>query len=887
MNTRSLFYVLAVLWLAATTQPLFAQDAGARLGSVKRGGRVDFSPKGPGVLFDALDPAVKKWYVPQELYNEYRWMQWEYTNYARESYQRYVNTSQEGDYFYDIYGNFVTRGWLVYDWQQNRPQQFGSGILKTNRYNTWFDKLIIASDSKGQYHYSLTIGDAIRTTLTPMTFSKPGFNGVQWDFAADKYSATMLLARPSRPGIATSLDIPDQKTSATNLLGGRSIVHVGDFVEVGATYLTAFQTQTLLEDFSGNPFSGGALTTDQNALPISRIIIRLADDSPQDGIGGAALFDDEIIIKDTDGNVYRGSEINFEPIREGGFQRVGYISADGDERITLTYDFTDPAYIGPDPSVIEEVSFELVLSNDYRVEVTSDRQTNIDSQPVFLLVERAEGNIRDNSNQRLLKFDYGLPTANVIFGFTLEANQVWGFDFYGEYDFNRQYRQYPNVNLNDHHKAVKKADAWMFNLSRIDDPFFAFLEAYSMDDAYSTRTYLAGTLRQDEIDYEDEAFYVYEFVDDNDDQDRRPDWTRFGQPLVDNAVFPGLDENNDFISDFNQNDTEDRENFVPDYEEPFLRYHSDRPEFLFGIDMNNNGWIDRFENDEEPDYPYGRDLRGRNLYAGVMISPEAKLTVGWLDEELISGDGRNRSAYLLFTYERDIADLGRVRLYENFRLVEDNIADNLFQWVQPPNSRGTHQRIFDPLPARDTWINTTYAQVDYRGLSHLNIVNKFKYEVYSQREKFSDLRENSSFFGLINKADYTFEIGEVEIEPRIKSEYLRQRPFSKRDPKRSELTETLFLIARFPLLRHTLIEVGLEFSHFEQFRDKGGIPLHRALEPDSNSRILAVQFANAGDYLGYKLHLQTGMRLQKQTFENLPSSTTSTIFMTAYAGLER
>ena len=159
----------------------------------------------------------------------------------------------------------------------------------------------------------------------------------------------------------------------------------------------------------------------------------MADDSPQDGTGGAALFDDEIIIKDTDGNVYRGGEINFEPIREGGFQRVGYISADGDERITLTYDFTDPAYIGPDPSVIEEVSFELILSNDYRVEVTSDRQTNIDSQPVFLPVERAEGNISDNSNQRLLKFDYGLPTANVIFGFTLEANQVWGFDFYGEH----------------------------------------------------------------------------------------------------------------------------------------------------------------------------------------------------------------------------------------------------------------------------------------------------------------------------------------------------------------------------------------------------------------------------------------------------------------------
>ncbi len=888
MIKRYPLYALLILCILLQSQEIVAQNAGSRLGEIKRGGRVDFSPKGPGVLFDALDPTVKKWYVPQELYNEYRWMQGEYTNYARNSYRRYVNTSQEGDYFYDVYGNFVTRGWLVYDWQQDRPQQFGSSILKTNRYNSWFNKLVIASDSKGQYYYSLTIGDEIRTTLTPMTFSKPGFNGIQWDFAADKYAATLLLSRPSRPGISTSLDIPDQKTSATNLLGGRSIVQVGDFIELGATYITAFQTQTLLEDFSGNPFNGGSLTTDQNALPIKSIVIRLSDDSPQDGEGGAALFDDEIVIRDTEGNVIRGDQIGFQSIKEGGFQRVGFVAADGDEQITLTYDFTDPSYLGPDPSIIEEVSFELVISNDYRVEVTSDRQTNIDSQPVFLTVERAEGNIRDNSNQRLLKFSYGLPTANVIFGFTMEANKVWGFDFYGEYDFNHRFRQYPNVNLNDHRLAVNKSNAWMYNLSRVRDQSFFNLEGYYMDDGYSTRSFLAGTLRQDEIDYEDEIFYVYEFVDDNDDQDRRPDWNRFGQPLVDNAVFPGLDENNDFISDFNQNDTEDRENFLPDYEEPFLRYHSDRPEFLFGVDMNNNGWIDRFENDEEPDYPYGRDLHGRNIYAGLFLSPEARVTVGWLKEQLISGDGRNESLYALFVFERDIASFGRIRLYENIRLVEDTIYNNLFQWVQPPNSRGTHQRIFDPLPARNTLINTTYAQIDYTGISNLNFINKIKYERYAQREEFGDLRDVSSFIGAINKVDYTMRFGRIEMEPRLKSEFVSEKPFRRRDPARREITETLFLLTRFPLLRHTHIELGFELSHFEQFRDDDdGVPLSRSLEPDSNSRIFAVQFANAGDYLGYKLHLQTGMRLQKQTFEILPSSTTSTIFMTAYAGLER
>ena len=84
-------------------------------------------------------------------------------------------------------------------------------------------------------------------------------------------------------------------------------------------------------------------------------------------------------------------------------------------------------YAGPDPTTIERVSFELVISNDYKVEITSDRQTNRDSQPVFLLIERADDNIRDNSNQRLLKFDYGLPTAQYHPRRYLRGQQGLGF----------------------------------------------------------------------------------------------------------------------------------------------------------------------------------------------------------------------------------------------------------------------------------------------------------------------------------------------------------------------------------------------------------------------------------------------------------------------------
>ena len=215
--------ILVLLLLSTAVQ---AQNYGTRLGNIQRGGKVSFEPTGPGVLFDALDPALRKWYVPQELYAEYQWKQWEYSNYARDNYQRYVSTSLEGDFFYDLYGNYVTRGWLIYDWQQINPQPFGSTLTKSGLFRAWFNNLVVASDHKGQYHYAITVGSEIRTTLTPMTFSKPNFNGVQIDFASDKYQATILASRISEPirgssqGTGGSTE-PITQTNTTSMFGGQ------------------------------------------------------------------------------------------------------------------------------------------------------------------------------------------------------------------------------------------------------------------------------------------------------------------------------------------------------------------------------------------------------------------------------------------------------------------------------------------------------------------------------------------------------------------------------------------------------------------------------------------------------------------------------------------
>jgi len=871
-------FLLCLLCVAAR-----AQDYGSRLGNIQRGGKVSFEPTGPGVLFDALDPAVHKWYVPQELYAEYQWKQWEYSNYARQSYQRYVSTSLEGNYFYDLYGNFVTRGWLIYDWQQINPQPFGSSLVKSNLFGRWFNNLVVASDHKGQYHYAITVGSEIRTTLTPMTFSKPLFNGIQWDLASDKYQSTLLLSRISDPTSFLVGGQARQLTDNTNLAGGRLLIQVGDFVRMGGTFVNAHHSYTRAEAFSDDIFKGNLLGV-QNEEPVGVVEILIKDDSPEDSEGGGALFASDILIRDLEGNQTRGSEIGFRALVEGGFQRRGYLAADGSEEILLRFDFDDITYTGPDPSQIERVTIELVLANDYRVEMASDRQRDASLRSVFLPVARARGNVKDGSNQRVLAFDYGLPTANQIVGFTLELTDLAGLEGYLELNVNHRFRRYPNPRLRQHHPASSQAQAWIINLSKTSYPYFGLIEAFGVDPGYTTSMDVVDENGQ--IDYARER-QRYEFVDDNDDQDRRPDWRRKGWGFGDLEIFPGWDENNDFVSDFNQNDNETSPNRVPDYDEPFLRFHTDRPDFLYGVDMNHNGWIDRFENDEEADYPYRKDREGYNIYGGVFLHPHIRLTLGQQRIHQIADEGRNRATYFLTVADHDFRRGGRLRFYQDLRKVEDDIADDLLQWLQPLNTRGDLYPVQDPLPAPDTWINTTWIGWEYEPAPGLRFTNRFKWQLYHQLEAGSrlalrGLRRQASFAGLIDKVEYRLNLGSLTLIPAWKSEFLRQTPVLTRDSRKKELSQFFMLLWRLPVLRRSFLEGGVEYQIFSQLRD----PVPPGAEDSFNGLVAALQLSNLSEYMGYRLTTLGGLQLTRRRFEIEGTQTHTRGFLTVYAGVE-
>lgn len=860
-----------------------------RIKGVRRGGALTFEPTGPGVLFGALDPAVKKWYVPQELFREYQWKQWEYSNYARDHYQRYVSINLEGDYFYDIYGSYITRGWLIYDWSQTQPQQGGSNLFKTGRFQSFFSNLVIASDQKGQHNLAITIGDEIRSTLTPMTFSKPAFDGIQIDYQSDKYEVTALLSRVSSPGAAGSRSPNNQQTNSTTLTGRRATTQVGDYLKLGVNHVSAHNSSQLLDAFEGSPRSG-SIASSQNAENVTEVFVRLSDDSPEDNEGGATLFAWDLIIEadvetiDEAGEVsfaretVRASDVGLIPAPQGGFQRLGFWEASGSEQIELIYDFSVATYTGPDPSEIRRVTFELVVANDYRIETTSNRQFDRQLANVYLLAARADDNVKDGSNLTVLKIPYGLPTATEIFGFTLEATRLWGFDLYGEWDRSVSYRKYPNRAHTKHLGASDQGDGWMLNLSKIGQPFFFFGEAYSMAHNYNTSAILARG--ETNIDYSDEGRFFYELVDDNDDQDRFPDWQRIFQN-IDVEVFPGYDENLDFISDFNQNDSEDLPNLVPDYDEPFLKYGTDRPEYLFGLDMNNNLWVDRFENDDEPDFPYPRDHEGYNIYGGVDLLPGIRLTVGRTDERLIAGDGENATNYVLFTLERDYPGLGRLKIYENFRIAKDNIENDLRQWSE---FERRNVPTVDPLAAQDTWINSTFLSFKYTKIEGVNFVSKFKYDHWHQNKRQPDLREDSTFLGLINKVDLERKVAYVDLMPRIKNELRLEAPAFRSDPERREDTLLFSLLARWPLFSSSTMQVGVEYTIFNQLR-KSETAVKEGLLDDFTEIVGAVQFSNVTNYLGYRLLTNMGMRLTRRSIDG-ETETGSVSFATMYAGLD-
>ena len=279
--------MLGLLWslvaLCAST-PTSALEYGNRLGS-RLGEDLFFRSAGVPIYTEALDPTVHRWYLPPTQFAQYGRRQSEYTNWY-ESYRRYVSTGQEGDFFYDIYGNVATKGWLVYDWRQTQPLlSESSNVVRRGQYVSLFNRLLISSDRQGDTAFSIMIGDEIAALLTPMTLRKAGFNGVVTSLQTSRYRATSVFSRINVPMVSAG---SGRVRNTTALAGGRVEVDLSDALTLGFNLVNSHNNSGIYGTLEGNPLKG-FLSADKE-LAARMLVILEGLPSQVEGIHILALY---------------------------------------------------------------------------------------------------------------------------------------------------------------------------------------------------------------------------------------------------------------------------------------------------------------------------------------------------------------------------------------------------------------------------------------------------------------------------------------------------------------------------------------------------------------------------------------------------------------------
>ena len=316
----------------------------------------------------------------------------------------------------------------------------------------------------------------------------------------------------------------------------------------------------------------------------------------------------------------------------------------------------------------------------------------------------------------------------------------------------------------------------------------------------------------------------------------------------------------------------------------------DPPEFLFGIDMDNNTLIDRFEDDDEADYPFQRDHRGYNGYLGLNIFPGVQLLGGYSNQWLLSADRRSRFSYLLFKMQQDRVALGQFRLFYQLKFVEDDIIDDQLFWTQPPGTFGVSEFPFeDPMLAQNAVVNSVFIGFD-QAWGRFNTSAKVKYEGLAQRGdnvarltrpgEEPEIIDDSHFLGLIHKLDYSFQLTEALVfHPKLKSMYRRQTAYLESVGSKNDLSEILFLTLAVQLMPNLELEGGTELTKFWDWADKPGAQL------DFWGWVGALQLSVTQAYLGYQVTINLGTQVQQQRFENREQNRVES-FLVIFAGLD-
>ena len=505
--------------------------------------------------------------------------------------------------------------------------------------------------------------------------------------------------------------------------------------------------------------------------------------------------------------------------------------------------------------------------------------------------------VGSDSGRKVVEFDYGIPTGQALYGLDWDLS-LKGLKLKGELVANPQYFLFP-VGSNAGKRFGKQALGYFLTAEKEVGPIEIGGEIFNLDSDYS------GNYDSDRggvAFFSDDCFVCPQMQEmsvmtDNDDNDQWPDEMLNELPSSeksDSGIFPGLDENNDLIPDSDQNF-----NGIPDWTEPILFYDADPPDFIYGIDFNNNGIVDYRENDALPDYPYPRDRQGVHLVATKKgLGRWGKwASVGYYTMKEPTGGGEAKAMYARYEHNFISPYLGKIRINEDIKQVQDDIRDDVYIWedvgfsqrIPSPvphlkgpmiEARDLNSQIFppdvDPLNMRNSLVNTLFISSTFRQFSNLNVINNVQWIRNSQAEdEFDDGTQQEagvlSTFTMVNRLDYTINAGNLNIRPMFKHLLLREHWSGLEDAGDEDngIIESFSIYApivrtRFDLTAKSNLQLG--FQGFPFWR-------HTYIDlKDNNNNFkewtLVLMMSNRSDHYGYNLASQFGFIKSSREYDD-------------------
>ena len=536
--------------------------------------------------------------------------------------------------------------------------------------------------------------------------------------------------------------------------------------------------------------------------------------------------------------------------------------------------------VRPDPTVAQANPF---LQYQWDLE---------DPSQVAYTVVRSDNN---NKGRRIVTFDYGIPTGQALWGLDWDL-KLSGFDVKGEIVNNSQYYIFP-VGSNGGKRHDKRAWGYFVTAEKELGPVQLGVEVFQMDPDFSGSY---DSNRGGVPFFTDDCINCPQMQEmfvmtDNDDNDQWPDEMNNERPSAektDSGIFPGLDENLDLVPDSDQN-----VNGIPDWTEPILFYDADPPDFIYGVDFNNNGVVDYRENDALPDYPYSRDRKGTHLLATrTGLSRWGKwVTVGTYRMKEPAGGNESNAYYIRYEHNFVSPYLGQVRINNDTKWVKDSIRDAVYVWqevgfrerIPSPyphltgaqiEARDLNSQLLPPRPdeltMRNSVVNTLFVESRFKQIANLNVVNNMLWLRNSQSE--DEFRDGTSQeegvrsqFTMVNKADYTISAGNLTIRPMFK--HLLLRKFSDAQEQatgdgsiRSTSTWTPLIRTRYDLTPKSNLQLGLQGLPFWRHQHSDRVDDRE----DFNEWTLVLMMTNRSDHYGYNLSSQFGFIKTDREFDD-------------------